>query len=1058
MCVALDHVRVYHERLFHRAREYTYAPNTLLDSDQTMRKILFKVFGKRVAFLFGAICFITVAALSSVYLTIEYSLENYLTEQLGVIPWDANAIQKNSLQSYKNLQSDYKKLDFVRSVESLSIARFQRGNGVVAVEVDGNQLAPRWVMLIATSDDSLLPSGLEIIEQQPNKKDRQKDEPGHDHTSEVFVTAAILSGDDPKSEVSDIHIGSKIKIYSIEDPNNDNGLATPHSHRHGGMPTHQHTLKDMLLTAEVRGTPLQLERVEFNKWMLSHIGSLVFLPENSLVLAVPTDLFEQLTPMMDKLFIHMEGIHGGVAAPPYLTEISHLINFNRENFLSTWDIEVSIENISSQLTTILSMIRDITPSSFLNSDALATLEKMRDVSQAVGMVTLLISIPLLWLICVVARILCKFVLFNQRRVIGLSLVRGVSLTSVNSTFKVASISGCLVGGILGLSVGVGIVVINGAGTGKTSLPLPVLYEGIPSFLLFLIVGVGLSLLVGRGVLTRIAHLSPVDAISRSSQDYDIAHASHASKAFSYLMFAIFVLGSYKLTSWIAGFPLLLRLLVGSVSEQILQFVMLIESFLNFAAVPFFLAGVMFLFRWRQRWFLALLDLLSAPVLGKFHRFFADHMALARVRITSVVFVTALAVSLALLPQIAADSFYNRLIRGADISLGSDLLLEYNMRELANNEGQPAPIGYYLNLTDEKLFRLEKSLESNPRVESVLKLREYFIPDFYLPSQSKLVIDLIEDPDEYLSTVRYDEVLGRSQPFSKIIEKLSDSNLTSSSGLLRVRDVPLNSDIIFGQAEDSEPIVGQVRDLIAFLPGQAGVGVIQREGYKSAESDYLNYVVEADARLIASLEGLSNSPLSKLGVTPSRVVFLINIRENFEITESSITDLIEELPFKPYNFRWVDGERNLINKDMFISLVLDNMNLFVLGALLLAITGISAVGLVNFQNEARTFKIMRLRGIPFHVLFRMSLSMFLIPVVVGIVLGILLGAISGYGIAQAIWEFPRVYGVAGLLDNVLVFTSSAWRIVASFAVALTVVTLIFANMPFRGTPGAAIREG
>ena len=70
---------------------------------------------------------------------------------------------------------------------------------------------------------------------------------------------------------------------------------------------------------------------------------------------------------------------------------------------------------------------------------------------------------------------------------------------------------------------------------------------------------------------------------------------------------------------------------------------------------------------------------------------------------------------------------------------------------------------------------------------------------------------------------------------------------------------------------------------------------------------------------------------------------------------------------------------------------------------------------------------------------------------------LLGAISGYGISQAIWELPRIYGVAGALDNQFTFSLAAWQLIAFFSAVLTFVTLCFGLWPFRRTARDAIKE-
>ena len=171
----------------------------------------------------------------------------------------------------------------------------------------------------------------------------------------------------------------------------------------------------------------------------------------------------------------------------------------------------------------------------------------------------------------------------------------------------------------------------------------------------------------------------------------------------------------------------------------------------------------------------------------------------------------------------------------------------------------------------------------------------------------------------------------------------------------------------------------------------------------------------------------------------------------------IEDLVAGLPIQPQTVRWQAHERRQASKDMFISLALGNLKVFMLGGLVLALVGVIAIGLANFMAERRTFDLLRLRGLRLASLVRISLAMFLVPVLVGIVLGVLLGAVSGHGISQAIWELPRINGVAGLLENRLVFSLTAWSIVAGFSVVLVVVAIAFAVWPFRSTASEAIKE-
>jgi len=100
----------------------------------------------------------------------------------------------------------------------------------------------------------------------------------------------------------------------------------------------------------------------------------------------------------------------------------------------------------------------------------------------------------------------------------------------------------------------------------------------------------------------------------------------------------------------------------------------------------------------------------------------------------------------------------------------------------------------------------------------------------------------------------------------------------------------------------------------------------------------------------------------------------------------------------------------------------------------------------------------LRGVPMPMLLRMSVAIFLTPVAVGIVAGVLLGTVAGFGISEAIWQLPRVYGVAGLLRKDVIFSARAVAIIAGFSFVLLAVALSFSLWPFRRTAYENIRKG
>jgi hypothetical protein len=974
----------------------------------------------------------------------NYAIETYVSDQIERLPWDISVLLRRQVDSYKFLQDEYAEIAGLDRFETVGFLRINGRNEAVGLDVGNESLPVRWLTFMAVSDSSLLPT----------KLNSQQQEIGSFKGGWLQVpTAFIVTSTGTDKNASRLVAGSKLRLHTFPDGEREHD----HSDRlQDAGAAASELIGDTLFRAELTAASETIEKADFNKWMLGNIGSLSFLPEQSLIVVVPMQVFDHLAPIFKRSFFSTEADHAGGATSAYLPELSHLIRLDRADWVSTWDLGSSLNGLSPLLGKVQLMARDLTPFSYVSSDLYRVLSRMAEVSELIGLVTLLVAIPLLWLAWVVARMLSKLLLMNERRLIGLALIRGIPIQAISQTLLMALILGGLTGGLLGLIAGLGLPVLGHSLLGHPVPPWPVFMRGLVYFPVFIGLGLAVALFAGWGMIKQIRKMTPREAMARvSGRDVEEA-GERLSLAYRIASFVALVLGGYKVCVWVAGHSLLVSALQGRLSENQVQVVMLAESLLNFIAVPLFLAGVVGLLRWRLVWFQYLLNALAAPLVGKLRWFVAEHMALSRSRIASTLFLTALAMSLALLPQVGADTFYDRLLRGVDLSLATDAQLEYSLAELAGGKDDPAPVPEYNALVQAPLAEIEAALRADARVSGVTRMQQFVMPGIYLPTQSSLMLNLIEDPESYKQNVYYEEGLGLTRPFSEIVTLLPSDLLTASQGFLKVRQVPLQSDIIFGYTGDYVPVTGQFKEVVAFLPGQPSAGVSQREGYATAEVDYLNYVMSTDARVFASTDRFSKAPLSSLKVIPSRVVFLVNTTT--ELNADGIDQLVAGLPIKPQNVRWQGAERQNVSKDMFISLALGNMKVFMVGGLILAITGVFVVGLANFIAERRTFSLLRLRGLPLPLLLRVSLSMFLIPVIVGIVLGILLGLVSGYGISQAIWELPRIYGMAGFLENRLTLSIVSWGIVASFGLTLTLVAVGFGLWPFRNTAREAIREG
>ena len=235
-------------------------------------------------------------------------------------------------------------------------------------------------------------------------------------------------------------------------------------------------------------------------------------------------------------------------------------------------------------------------------------------------------------------------------------------------------------------------------------------------------------------------------------------------------------------------------------------------------------------------------------------------------------------------------------------------------------------------------------------------------------------------------MQYEDGLGLTRSFPETIASLEDGNVLGSQGLFRLRAIQLEKPVILGYGSRSEEIRVQFGDIVAFLPGQPARGIEQREGFVTAEVDYLNYLLATDARMVASRQQLLRLP--RFGGADRHALpgsfSLIDVQDGVASADL-IARLSERLPWKIDQARWEGAERERLGKDMFVSLALENMRVYMVGSLLLAFASVLAIALANFLADKRTFGLLRLRGLAPSLLLRISLSFFLLPVMAGVLL-------------------------------------------------------------------------
>ena len=102
------------------------------------------------------------------------------------------------------------------------------------------------------------------------------------------------------------------------------------------------------------------------------------------------------------------------------------------------------------------------------------LERMQNIARLIGVVSLLVALPLLWMAWVLAANLAGLLMLNERRTLGLMRLRGISGRLMGRALLISVTLGGLGGGLLGLLTGsvVPLLIYE-----RGHLPLGVLLDG-----------------------------------------------------------------------------------------------------------------------------------------------------------------------------------------------------------------------------------------------------------------------------------------------------------------------------------------------------------------------------------------------------------------------------------------------------------------------------------------------------------------------------------------------------------------------------------------------------
>ena len=976
---------------------------------------LAKILGKRAFLAFGIVTLLVAGLLAAINLASHYALKLYIEDQLSRLAWDIALYQTTDFTLSAEVTPELKKIAGIERVESLSFLRSKPPPEAILM-VDGQPLASPWVSILSATDAALLPP-----EARP---------------SAANPDGAFLALVGPEQHMGKAYLalqGAKrftVRVYS------------EHQKSSAGV-------FDMPLRGMVR-----LARPEVNRYFMDQIGSISFVPYIGVILVVPDNF--QLLQRFDALSRGALGDHSDIhiTAGEYLPEVVHLARIDRKALISGWDIAGSLANLEKLHAEVDQKTKSLGPTIFLDNAILVLLKRMAEISRLIGLATLLIAIPLLGIAWMLASNLSSLLILNERRKLGLMRLRGVPGKLLGQSLLVSIGVGGLVGGIIGLTLG-------------TVIPLYVYEGGILSWstlarvqgplvmLLFLVVGLILVLLISRKLVRYATTISPLEAARRVA----VSESAHARTRFGPLEWLALIVGAYKIVGWILDFNLSSYLKAGEEDSEswtsLVQSCTMADRALDFVALPLFVYGLVALLVAQRRVVSGLLSSVTYFVGGKLRTLSLQHMALKPHRIASFLLIVGLMASVSLYPSIASKAFEDKALRGATVQVGSELHVTINPSDLVSAEQLEQGLGGQVQaIRDEIKKRLAAFHHAD--VSAVEYLFEAILPGFFFPGYglSGVPLYLIDEPRRYLKNAIYEEKLGVTGKFSEVIGALKGPTIVASPPVAAFWNLSAGEPVLLGADLNKKPVLVPASGIVGFLPGMPPRSISDRQSYVAARIDYLNYLASTDAYLVGAMD---NPRIANLKVLIPRVLLLVRMKPSGD-SDGIVKSLTQTLRARPLEVRELKRELKKVGGDMFIFLALENMRIYLVGGVLLALIAILAIALTNYLEDRRTLGLLRVRGVSPAQLFQFFASSLLAPALLGLVVGLLVALAAGFGLTNLIWSLRELKSVVHLLPTHLVV--SEWTVWISLGLLAVVVAiaLLFSLWVFRRSARTSMLEG
>jgi hypothetical protein len=1009
-----------------------------------MIRRLLAILGRRTILTFGLVTFLVGALLATVHITSRYALKKYIDDQLQRIPWDLAVYQQGAVNGDRRLQQFIAKTPHVTRVESLAFlrARFPEG-GEVEAQVDRKPFTTPWLCLLAASDTAILPPQLGFA------LTRARESSGRGAVlalvgPEYAMGKAFLALQGAKDFTLQVHVQDQPRFL----------FSTP-------------------LTAVVR-----LDRDELNRWLMDQTGSVSYIPYIGAILLMPYEwdvlskfdqvatgfVPEEVVGVADQDAQHIQQAE-------YAPEMVYVARTDRPALVSGWDIPGSLARVSALTASLQSGAIDNAPmpkkiftgqpehahepgeigdddtkfgatNFVVDSTTLVLLQRMEGIARLIGIVSLLVALPLLWMAWVLAANLAGLLMLNERRTLGLMRLRGISGDLLGRALLLSVTIGGIGGGLLGLAAGsIGPLLVYERG----HLPLGVLFDGRQALVFgtFLLVTLVLALLVSRRLVSYATTISPLEASVRVSG----SEAAQASLTFGPLQQLALLAGGYVLAGWVFD--------VSISAAPGFGWFKLADRLLDFLGLPLFLYGVATLLASNRARIQRVMAPVLVPIGGRLGPFALRHMSAKPHRTVAFLLIVALMSSVSLYPIVTSRSFEDKAVRGAQVQLGTDWQVLFNAPDLVDVDRLNGPASAQFAAVKPEIDRLLATFSRVDGVRNATFMVEAVLPSFYLPGYGLrgVPLYLLGSPDAYRSRVYSEPSVGLTAAFDDIVGRAAKGEVAVSPPVADFWRLEGGTPLLLGLDAERRAVATTTAGVLAFLPGIPPKSVSDRQGYVQARVDYLNYLFSSNAYLTT---GFENPQLAPLQILLSRVIVLLKTDPSANTASFSRT-LASAAPFPPLEIHSLGDEVGKVGSDMYISLALANMRIYLAGGLVLALIAILAVAMANYVEDRRTLALLRVRGAAPSDVWRFVVAMLLSPALVGLALGAGSALLAGFGLANYVWSLREIRTVVQLLPTRLVVESLAAWVALVMMCLLVGVASWFSWWVYRDTAHGSIQS-